>query len=81
MSNSSQGMDVGKMALEGFGKVMDSMDMVKRTWSGFSVPTPFTPTLDVEELDKRIADLQATGMPAEQAVDIWRNELQASGKK
>ena len=59
MSNTAGGLDVGKMAMAGFGQVMDSMDLVKRAWSGFSLATPFTPTLNVEELDKRIAELRA----------------------
>ncbi|MBA3477532.1 MAG: hypothetical protein H0T52_03895 [Lautropia sp.] len=59
MSSSSQGIDVNQMALAGLGQVMDSMDLVKRAWSNFSLATPFTPTLDVAEIDKRIRDLRA----------------------
>ena len=41
------------------GQVMNTMDLVKRAWSSLNVPTPFTPTLSVEEIDKRITDLRA----------------------
>ena len=74
MSNTSQGLDVGKMALEGFGQVMGSMDLLQRAWSTFSLPTPFTPTLNVEELDKRIADLRAV----EQWLSLNQNMLRST---
>lgn len=47
------------MAIDSFGQVMNTMDLVKRAWSSLNVPTPFTPTLSVEEIDKRITDLRA----------------------
>jgi hypothetical protein len=59
MSKTSQSPDIGKMAREGFAQVMDTMEFVKRTWSNFNLATPFTPTLSIEELDKRITDLRA----------------------
>ncbi len=39
----------------------DPLDFVRGMWNsmGFSLPGMVTPTLDVEELDKRIADLRA----------------------
>ena len=45
--------------------VLDSVEFVKRAWSSFNLPTSFAPTMDVEELDKRIADLKA--------VEQWLN--------
>ena len=71
MATTSQGLDVGKMALEGFGQVMDSMEFVKRAWSNFNLATPFTPTMSVEELDKRIAELRAV----EQWLSLNQNML------
>jgi len=41
------------------GNVLDTVDFVKKAWTSFGVPSGFTPTLDLEELDKRIADLKA----------------------
>lgn len=39
----------------------DPLDFVRNMWSnmGFSLPGMVTPTLDVNELDKRIADMRA----------------------
>ena len=76
MSSTSQGLDVGKMALEGFGQVMDSMDLVKRAWSNFSLATPFTPTLSVEELDKRITELRAVEQWLALNQHMLRNTIQ-----
>ncbi len=38
---------------------MDPMDFMKQAWSSFSLPTPFAPTVSLEDLDKRISDLHA----------------------
>jgi len=72
VSTSSPGMDVGKMAAEGFGQIMNSMDVFKKAWSNLA--TPFTPTLDVEELDKRIADLRTV----EQWLSLNQNMLRST---
>ena len=42
-------------------KAQDPMEFMRGMWSkmGFSLPGMVTPTLDVEELDKRIADMKA----------------------
>jgi len=72
MSRTSQGLDVSKMATEGFGQMMNSMDFFKRAWS--SLATPFTPTLNVEELDKRITDLKAV----EQWLSLNQNLLRST---
>ncbi|MBS0344851.1 MAG: hypothetical protein JSR69_00185 [Proteobacteria bacterium] len=42
-------------------KAQDPMEFMRSMWSkmGFSLPGMVTPTLDVEELDKRIADMKA----------------------
>lgn len=39
----------------------DPQDLFKQLWGGLNIPLPglVTPTLDVQELDKRIADLKA----------------------
>lgn len=43
------------------GSSQDPLDFVKNMWSsmGFHLPGMVTPTLDVNELDKRIADMKA----------------------
>lgn len=42
-------------------KAQDPMEFMRSMWSkmGFSLPGMVTPTLDVDELDKRIADMKA----------------------
>ena len=44
MNDNDKGLDMGRMALEGLGQMMDSMAFVKRAWSTFDLPTPFAPT-------------------------------------
>lgn len=49
---------MGAMGLGPLPGMTETMDFVKRAWSSFSLPSSMTPTLDVEEIDKRIADLK-----------------------
>lgn len=65
MSGNSGPFDLGKMAFGGLGQMFDGIDSVKRAWSMFNAPSALVPTLDVDELDKRIADLKA--------VEQWLN--------
>ena len=65
MASSSKAFDMGKMAIGGIGQVLDSVEFVKRAWSTLNIPSTMVPTVDVEELDKRIADLKA--------VEQWLN--------
>jgi hypothetical protein len=65
MSSSSKAFDMSKMAIGGIGQMLDSVEFVKRAWSTFNIPTTLVPTVDIEELDKRIADLKA--------VEQWLN--------
>jgi hypothetical protein len=41
-------------------KDQDPLEMLRRMWSGAGIPLPgmVAPTLDIDELDKRIADLR-----------------------
>ena len=64
----------GNTAFSPLGPMLDTLEFVKRTWSQFNVPSSFTPTLDVGELDKRIADLRAV----EHWLSMNLNLLQAS---
>jgi hypothetical protein len=65
MSSSSKAFDMSKMAIGGIGQMLDSVEFVKRAWSTFNIPSTLVPTVDIEELDKRIADLKA--------VEQWLN--------
>jgi hypothetical protein len=57
--------DMSKMAIGGIGQMLDSVEFVKRAWSTLNIPSTLVPTVDIEELDKRIADLKA--------VEQWLN--------
>ncbi len=41
-----------------FKSMFDAMEVARRHWSAMPIPSAMTPTLDPEELDKRIADLK-----------------------
>ncbi|HVL58855.1 MAG TPA: PhaM family polyhydroxyalkanoate granule multifunctional regulatory protein [Burkholderiaceae bacterium] len=65
MTDSADAFDVGRMALGGFGSMLDTVEMMRRAMSSLAVPPSLAPTADVSELDKRIADLKA--------VEQWLN--------
>lgn len=49
------------MGAMGFGPLAgmnETMDFVRRAWSTFNLPSNMAPTLDLDEIDKRIADLR-----------------------
>lgn len=56
------------------GNVLDSVEFVKNAWSSFGVPSSLAPTVDLDEIDRRIADLKAV----EQWLALNLNLLQAS---
>lgn len=64
-------------AMHGLGQAMDTMDFMKRAWAHFKVPTTFTPTMDVEELDERIADLRTVEQWLTMNLGLLRNTIQA----
>lgn len=52
---------VSDLASLGFGQIgplLDTMDMMSKTWSAMTLPSTMSPTLSIEELDKRIGDLR-----------------------
>ena len=65
MTGTQNPFDMTKMAFGGLGQMFDGMETMKRAWSVFNTSSPLVPTLDVDELDKRIADLKA--------VEQWLN--------
>ncbi len=65
MAGASNAFDMSRMAIGGIGQVLDSVEFVKRAWSTLNIPSTMVPTVDIEELDKRIADLKA--------VEQWLN--------
>jgi hypothetical protein len=54
--NLMKGVGLGPLNI---GNVMDTMGFVKKAWGAMNAPSAFMPTIDVEELKKRIVDLQA----------------------
>lgn len=54
--------------------VGDGFEFIKKMWGGFPIPNAMTPTADVDELDKRIADLKTV----EQWLNLNLNMLRAS---
>lgn len=65
MNSGSRAFDMSRMAFGGIGQVLDSVEFVKRAWSTMNLPGTMVPTVDIDELDKRIADLKA--------VEQWLN--------
>ena len=65
MSEASNPFNSGFPGFAGLGSLMDQMESFKRLWSSMDVPSRLVPTLDIDELDKRIADLKA--------VEQWLN--------
>ena len=57
--------DMGSLGLGSLNSMLESVDLVKKAWSSFNLPASLAPTMDVEELDKRIADLKT--------VEQWLN--------
>lgn len=49
--------------IPGVGAMTDTLDFVKNLWGGMGIPGMVAPTMSVDELDKKIADLKA--------VDAW----------
>lgn len=49
---------MGTMGLGPLPGMGEAMDFVQRAWSSFNLPSGMTPTLDVDEIDRRIADLR-----------------------
>jgi hypothetical protein len=54
--------------------VGEGFEFIKKMWGGFPIPNAMTPTADVDELDKRIADLKTV----EQWLNLNLNMLRAS---
>lgn len=50
---------IGAMGMNPLSGVLDSMEMIKRAWSSFQLPSGIAPTMDIEELDRRIKDMKA----------------------
>jgi len=68
--------------IPGVGAVSDTLDFVKNLWGsmsvpGISIPGMVTPTLSVDELDKKIADLKAVESWLNLNLSMLRGTIQA----
>lgn len=73
----AKGFGISDLASLGFGQVgqlLDTMDMMSKTWSGMALPTALSPSSSIEELDKRISDLRAI----EQWLSLNQNMLRST---
>jgi len=71
----------------GLSSMFDAVEMMRKTWSGMNVPSSLQPTMDLAEIDRRIADLrvveqwlqlnQSMLQTTIQTLEIQRNTLAA----
>lgn len=54
----TQKFGIGAMGMGPVPGIAETMEFVKRAWSSFQLPASMAPTIDLEEIDKRIADLR-----------------------
>lgn len=71
MSNSS------KSGMPGSGGMADPLDFVKRLWGGMAVPGMAVPTVSVDELNQKIADLKAVESWLNMNMSMLRSTIQA----
>ncbi|MGB6055324.1 MAG: PhaM family polyhydroxyalkanoate granule multifunctional regulatory protein, partial [Burkholderiaceae bacterium] len=64
-------------ALNPLGAMSDSLELVKRLWSGMGVPGMAAPSLSVEEINKKIADLKAVESWLTLNMNMLRGTIQA----
>ncbi len=59
------------------GNVLGSVELMRKVWSTVTMPGSLAPTLDVEELDKRIGDLRAVEQWLAMNLNMLRGTIQA----
>ncbi|MDO4683027.1 MAG: hypothetical protein Q4B17_09620 [Lautropia sp.] len=62
---------------EGFGQMFDSLEGVNQAWRTMHMHSPFKPTLDIGELDKRIQELRTVEQWLSLNLTLLRNTIQA----
>lgn len=63
--------------MPGMGAMNDTLDFVKKLWGGMSVPGMVAPTVSVDELQQKIADLKAVESWLNLNLTMLRNTIQA----
>ncbi len=69
-----QGLGIGALNV---GNLLDTVEFVKNAWSAFGVPSSLAPTVDIDELDRRIADLKAVEQWLTLNLNLLRTSVQA----
>lgn len=64
------------MSKLGIPNMMDSLDFVKKLWGSMGLPNAVAPTADLDELDKRIADLKAVEQWLQLNANMLRGTIQ-----
>lgn len=84
MADRPEATDPGPTGLPGLGtgslnvgSLFDSFELVRNAWSSFGVPSSFTPTIDLDELDRRIADLKTVEQWLSLNLNMLRTSVQA----
>lgn len=67
----------GPMGLNPMAGMLDSMDMIKRAWSSFNLPASLAPTIDPQELERRIKDLKTVEQWLSVNLGILQSSIQA----
>lgn len=75
-TGTSKAFDMEKMAIGGIGQVLDSVEFVKRAWGGLNLPSTLVPTIDIDELDKRVADLKTVEQWLNLNLSVLRGTIQ-----
>ncbi len=74
-SGGANGPEIGK--LFDFGAMLEAMEVARRSWTSFSLPSSLAPTLDPAEVDKRIADLKTVEQWLSLNLNLVRGSVQA----
>ena len=67
---------MGTLGMGPLGGVMDSMEFIKQAWSTLNLPTNLAPTMDVEEMNRRIADLKVVEQWLTMNLAMLRSSIQ-----
>lgn len=59
-----------------FGSMLEGVDLLKKAWSNFAIPGAIAPPMDLEELDKRIADLKTVEQWLNMNLSMLRGTIQ-----
>ena len=60
-----------------FKSMIDAMELARRSWSAMPIPSAMQPTLDPDELDKRIEDLKTVEQWLVLNLNLLRGSIQA----